>query len=282
MRQRFTLIELLVVIAIIAILASLLLPALGRARQMAARTVCVNNMHNLLTGVSLYFSDNNDCNPAAAPNHPGYLFGWTHEYLYFVRLAEYCGLDGVAGRPYSADANGQFYAYVSRIPNSGPVTRSVFYCPSSKWRVATDYPAAGPMPWWEYSSYGIFTSGWTGKTNVHYWDSGHCDPFDAAGNIVSEACAKFLLGRVLISNSRPANTGVFSHFSRDNVWWQTESAVGWESCSYSVGGALNDHGNQLPAGFLDNHVEVISLTEMTDGAKHGPSGTSPLWRVAVW
>ena len=71
-KKGFTLIELLVVMAIIAILAAMLMPALQRAREVARRTSCLNNLKELGTGLASWQNDHNQ----KLPRHSSARRGW--------------------------------------------------------------------------------------------------------------------------------------------------------------------------------------------------------------
>ena len=101
----FTLIELLVVIAIIALLMSILMPALGRAKAMAKMLKCTTNLRALGQASGLYAADNDGFVPRdyyhGANNPPG---GGNHGHYFFAsRLSNYIG--GPYIDPYYDDPN---------------------------------------------------------------------------------------------------------------------------------------------------------------------------------
>lgn len=81
-RLGFTLIELLVVVAVIAVLISILLPSLGRAREQGKMVKCLSNLRTIGQAMHMYFADNNGWFPYTHQNFSPDSFGVVHGFYY--------------------------------------------------------------------------------------------------------------------------------------------------------------------------------------------------------
>jgi prepilin-type N-terminal cleavage/methylation domain-containing protein len=117
----FTLVELLVVIGIIALLISILLPALNAAKERANRVKCSSNLRQIGQGLLLYANDNKGVYPRTPANNAG-------TFTFFTRATATDPFSSVGGGP--VDPNDVTAALFLLIRNAD-INPEVFVCPSS-------------------------------------------------------------------------------------------------------------------------------------------------------
>lgn len=110
----FTLMELLVVMAIIALLASLLLPALSGAKQRALRTGCVSNLRQVYLAMAMYAQDHDDSMPAK----------------YEVKKTTLKPEDVAKGKELQTLTNGIHILLAPYVGGNGHPPSKVFRCPA--------------------------------------------------------------------------------------------------------------------------------------------------------